>query len=107
MSEMPSTERRAHPRYPLATSVQFFHGPSQRDFPARCVNISQGGLLMYVPARTPVQPGQPLRLCVSAVGRPEFAPFDGKPVDATIVRVDRRKFIEEGHLAVGVRFAQA
>ena len=107
MSLEPSTERRAHPRYPLATSVQFFHGPSQRDFPARCVDISVGGLLMHVPAAAPVQSGQPVRLSMGGVDRPEFAGLGGKPLDGTIVRVNRQTLIEKGHLAVGVRFAQA
>ena len=108
MSMMPpDDERRAHPRYPLATSAEFYHGPTQRDFPARCVNISEGGMLMYVPAHTPVQPGHPVRVGVGGINRPEFAPLGAAPVDATIVRVDRRKLIREGHLAVGVRFAEA
>ncbi len=102
---MPAPEKRTHPRYPLATSVQFYHGPSQRDFPGRCADISHGGMLMYVPSTVPVQPGQPIRLSVGSVSRPEFAMFSEKPVDATIVRVDRGTFISEGNIAVGVRFA--
>jgi hypothetical protein len=107
MSEAPPAERRAYPRYPLATSVQFYHGPSQRDFPGRCVDISVGGLLMYVPATTPVQPGQPVRIAVGGLNRPEFAPLGQKPMNGTIVRVNRAALLSEGHLAVGVRFAQA
>ena len=107
MSATPSRDRREHPRHPLATSVQFFHGPSQRDFPARCANISFGGMLMYVPAATPVQPGEPVRLSMGGIGRPEFARLAKGPLDATIVRVDRRALIQEGHIAIGVRFAQA
>ena len=107
MSEPESTERRSHPRYPLVTSVEFFHGPSQREFPARCVNISLGGLKMYVPAATPGRPGQAIRLAIDGVSRPEFAPLGRGSVDATIVRVDRQAMIQEGDLAVGVRFAQA
>jgi len=107
MNAARSKERREHPRYPLATSVQFYHGPSQRDFPGRCINISLGGMLMYVPAATPVQPGQPIRLAMGGASRPEFSRLDGRPLDATIVRVDRGALLSEGHLAVGVRFAQA
>ncbi len=104
---MESTERRVHPRHPLLTSVQVFHGPSQRDFPGRCVDISAGGMCMYVPAATPIQPGQPIRLTVGSVSRPEFAGLSEKPIDATIVRVDRDALLKTGHLAVGVRFAMA
>jgi hypothetical protein len=107
MSEAASTERRLHPRYPLVTSVEFFHGPSQRAFPARCANISLGGLKMYVPAATPVRPGQPIRLAIDGLNRPEFAPLGQGAVDGTIVRVDRQAMIHEGDLAIGVRFAQA
>jgi len=105
MPESIPRERRLHPRYPLPTAVQFFHGPSQREFPARCVNISAGGLLMYVPMAVPVQPGQPVRLTVGGARRPEFAGLSEQPVDATVVRVDRASLLTSGHLAVGVRFA--
>jgi len=107
MTEASSEDRRKHPRFPLATSVQFYHGPSQRDFPGRCVNISLGGMKMYVPAATPVQPGQPIRLALGSVSRPEFSRLGHGPLQATIVRVDRMAMIEEGDLAIGVRFAQA
>ncbi len=107
MAEQALVERRQHPRHPLATSVQFYHGPSQRDFPGRCTNISHGGLLMYVPAVSPVQPGQPIRLTVGGISRPEFAGLSERPIDATIVRVDRGVLLRSGHLAVGVRFANA
>lgn len=107
MSQGGSSDRRVHPRYPLATSVEFYHGPSQRDFPARCANISVSGLKMYVPASTPVREGQPIRVSVGGVRRPEFSSLGAGPVQATIVRVDRRAMIQEGDMAVGVRFAQA
>lgn len=107
MNAKAPAERRKHPRHPLATRVDVFHGPSQRAFPGRCVNISTGGLMMYVPAATPVQPGHPIRLTLGFVGRPEFAGLGDGPVDATIVRVDRDALLTSGHLAVGVRFAMA
>ena len=107
MGQTESTEKRVHPRYPLATNVEFFHGPSQRQFPARCSNISLGGLKMYVPVATPVRAGQPIRLAISGLRRPEFARLGTGPVHATIVRVDRQAMIDEGDLVVGVRFAQA
>ena len=102
-----STERRQHPRYPLATTVQFYHGPSQREFPGKCANVSAGGMLMYVPATTPLQPGHSIRLSLASVNRPEFANLGDSPVEATIVRVDRQALLQAGHLAVGLRFAQA
>ncbi len=107
MTPAPAAERRMHARHPLATSVRFYHGPSQRDFPARCVNISLGGVKMSVPASAPVQPGQPVRLSLAGLSRPEFAGLRDKPLDGTIVRVDRRALIQDGNLAIGIRFAQA
>jgi len=107
MSATPQTERRAYPRYPLATSIELYHGPTQRDFPARCANISHGGMLLAVPATVPVRAGQPVRLHIGAVGRPEFAVFGERPVDGTIVRVERAALPRTGHLAVGVRFSEA
>ena len=52
MCASPTADRRAHTRYPLATSVEFHHGPSQRNFPARCVDISTAAALkqMIVPS---------------------------------------------------------
>jgi c-di-GMP-binding flagellar brake protein YcgR len=106
MSANAPTERRKHPRYPLAAGVDFYHGPTRRSFPARCVDISQGGLLMLVPAGTPVQPGQSVRLGLGSARRPELAPLSRQSVDATVVRVDRQALLSAGHLAVGVRFAE-
>jgi len=105
MGNTPSAERRRHQRYPLATSIDFFHGPSRRDFPARCVDISEGGMLMYVPAKTPVQAGQPIRLNLQGVTRPDVGHMAEEPMDATVVRVDRQKLLSIGHVAVGVKFA--
>lgn len=107
MIDKPVKERRVSPRYQLAAGVQFFHGPSGRNLPARCVDISRGGLLMYVPAASPVKPGHAVRLTLGAIGLPDIACLSGIPLQGTIVRVDRGSLLAEGHLAVGVRFAQA
>jgi len=106
MAAKPSLERRQHQRFPLTTSVQFHHAPSQRDFPGRCADISTGGMLLHVPATTPLQPGHSIRLSLASVTRPEFANLGDNPVDATVVRVDRQALLQAGHLAIGVRFAQ-
>ncbi len=101
-----SAERRKHPRYPLATTVQFYHCPSRREFPARSLDISDGGVLLYVPAAVPVAPGQPIQLKLGAHSRPEFARLSDRPLEATIVRVDRCRMLNDGHLPVGVRFCE-
>ena len=64
-------------------------------------------MLMYVPVATPVKVGQPLQLSVGSVNRPEFASLGEKPVPGAIVRVDRHCLLEEGYVAVGVRFTEA
>lgn len=107
MIDGPLKERRISPRHEAATGVRFFHEPSQRDFPARCVNLSTGGLLMYVPAAAPVRPGQAVRLTLGQVGLSELAGLSASQIEAKIVRVDRNTLLAEGHLAVAVRFAQA
>ena len=104
MAEQAFADRRQNPRHPLSTGIQFYHGPSQRDFPARCANISSGGMLMYVPANVPVQPGQPIRLTAGSVNRPEFSGLSERPLEATIVRVDRAGLLNGAQVGVGVRF---
>jgi hypothetical protein len=105
MIDGPIKERRVSPRYATTAGVQLFHEPSKRDFPARCVNLSTGGLLMYVPAAVPVRTGQTVRLTLSQVGLPALAGLSAAPIEAKIVRVDRNALLAEGHLAVAVRFA--
>ena len=99
-----STDRRKHPRHPLPTSVQFYHGMSQREFPGRCVNISKGGMMMYVPVSSPVKEGDCLRVTLGSASRPEFAGLGEHPFEAAIVRVERKSILQSGHLAVGIRF---
>ncbi|MCD4699669.1 MAG: PilZ domain-containing protein [Phycisphaerae bacterium] len=105
MVQQAPTERRKHSRHPLSITVQFYHGPSQREYPARSVDVSNGGMLMYVPVGTPVSPGQPIHVTLGSHNRPEFAGLSEQPVDGTIVRVDRKKMLDIGHIPVGVRFA--
>ena len=107
MSATPQADRRQHQRFPLAGGVEFFHGPTRREFPGRCVDISEGGMLMYVPAPTPVRVGQPIRLDLASVARPGLLRLDAGPMDGTIVRVDRQKLLTVGQAAVGVRFSRA
>lgn len=100
-------ERRKHARYPLTTGVEFYHEPSHQDLPARCTDVSQGGLRMYVPVATPIRAGDSVRLTLGALGRPEFSGLGEEPLNASIVRVDRHALLSSGHLAVGVRFMRA
>ena len=100
----PAVERRKNPRHPLITGVQFYHGPSQRDIPGRCVDISRSGMKMYVPPTSPVRPGDPVEVTLGAPNRPEFAVLGETPMGAAIVRVDRSALLTEGRLTISLRF---
>ena len=98
-------ERRRHARYPMSTSLQLHHGPSKREVPARAVDVSESGMLMYVPATTPVRAGQAVYVNLAGVrGKPVTG---AAPVQATIVRIDRAEMTSKGYLGIGVRFAAA
>ena len=63
--------------------------------------------MMYVPASTPVRAGQTLEVSIGMIPRPEFADLSDTTVSASIARVDRTSLLSLGHLAVGIRFAEA
>ena len=85
-------------------TIQFYHGPTRREYPGRTVNISTGGMLMYVPVSVPVAPGHPIRVSLGSQARPEFSGLGGEPRDATIVRVERKEIASVGYLPVAVCF---
>ena len=96
------TERRHHPRSASAAALTLQHGPSGREFPARCLDISAGGVLAAVPAAMPVRVGHKVR-----VGAREDAPAPlveaAQP--AVVVRVERSRLLKDGVLAIAMRFA--
>ena len=104
MCAAPTIDRRRHVRHPLPTSVEFLHESSAQNYVGRRVDLSDGGLLMYVPARVPIQVGDVVRLKARAGGQPELADSGEPPLKATIVRVDRHSLLTMGHVAVGVKF---
>jgi len=99
-----TADRRKNPRHPLATSVEFYHAASRKSYPGRCIDISNGGLMMFVPATAPLQVGHSLSVSIGSVNRPEFANLGTEPMTATVVRVERRTLISMGSVAVGIRF---
>ncbi|MFA6135068.1 MAG: PilZ domain-containing protein [Phycisphaerae bacterium] len=107
MVSLQKADRRKHPRYPLSTGVQFHHCASRHDFPARSVDISDTGVLMYVPMTAPVQAGQMVKLTMGAIKSPRFASMSETPVEGRIVRVERQGLLTAGNLMVGVEFARA
>lgn len=101
-----TADRRKHPRRPMASSLEFYHEPSQKTFPARCVDISPGGLLMYIPAAAPVQVGHAMRITSGLASRPQSQSPREQAIEATIVRVERRPLLSIGSIAVGVQFGE-
>lgn len=100
------TERRAHERYVATSSVQLDHTPSHRQFPARCRDISRGGMLLAVPALTPVRKGQTIHVCIDTLPQPDLADLASRRLQATVTRVDRNELLSTGQLALGVQFAE-
>ena len=100
-------DRRQDQRFPLATSVQFHHGPTQRRIHGRSMDVSAGGMLLCVPPNTPIHAGQALRLNMSQFPLRSLKHVENGSVSATVVRVDRGSLTSEGHLMVGVQFAAA
>ena len=98
-----ASERRTYPRQASSANVEFLHHPTRRRFPGRCLDISRGGLLMYVPATAPLQVGHELDLTVTGDAG-EYVPARG--IRGEIVRVNRQALISAGQVAVGVKFSQ-
>lgn len=78
MNQPPPTERRCHRRLPLSASVEFRHGPTRRDYPARSVDLSAGGMLMYVPATVPIRVGHDVHLRIGRVDGDELTHLSGR-----------------------------
>jgi hypothetical protein len=102
-----NSERRQHNRIPRVVTLQLRHQPSDRDIPARTLDISDGGMLMCVPATAPVAVGQPVRIQASQDTLPRLpvrtGPCDSDGLEAKIVRVDRNALLTSGQLQIGIR----
>jgi c-di-GMP-binding flagellar brake protein YcgR len=96
----------------MSALVRLHHGPSDREYPARSVDASDGGMLMHAPAIAPLGLGQRVRVSLASASVPQaMGKFESDlpqlaagPVNATIVRVDRGKFLSTGQVVVGVKF---
>jgi len=99
-------DRRRHRRFPLSAGVQLHHGPSSSDIPGRCVDISDSGMLMYVPVSAPVRSGQPIRLTLTHIKAEQYKGLSDRPLKAKIVRVQRQGLLLTGKLAIGVEFVE-
>ncbi len=97
-------ERRTSPRHSIPTGAHLVHSASDRQFPARTENLSQGGAMVYVPATMPVQPGQKVTIKLNRVDHPDLTHLSDRDIGAKVVRVDRFALLETGNLALGVAF---
>lgn len=98
-------DRRVHLRHPLSSGCEFHHEQSGRTFAGRSVDISSGGMLMYIPASAPLKVGQSLTLKISKLPVDKLPDLTEGPVQANVVRVDRHALLTLGHVAVGLKFA--
>jgi hypothetical protein len=100
------TERRQHNRIPRVVSIRLHHELTDREIPARTVDISDGGLLLSVPATAPVAPGQTVRVRAGQDVLPRVpmrtTPGEADELEATVVRVDRNALLSTGQLQLGV-----
>lgn len=103
MGQEQTIDRRVHNRDRLAMNFRFHHDPSDRVFPARSVDVSAGGMLMNIPAVTPVQVGQPIHLNLHNPATQDSAHAG---IRAVIVRVDRAALLTRGYIAIAVQFEQ-
>ncbi|NBB95772.1 MAG: hypothetical protein GVY16_08530 [Planctomycetes bacterium] len=109
MTPSPGAERRRHSRIPRVVNIHLHHKPSDREIPARTLDISDGGMLVSVPATAPVAPGQAICVRAGQDVLPRLPirtdPCQCDDLDARIVRVDRNALLNTGQLQVGVALA--
>ncbi|SRR5690554_172120 len=104
MSFEPQSERRKHPREKIEAPLRFYHATVEREFPARCIDVSGGGIGVAIPPTTPVKPGQNVRV-LRASGKDVSSLFlADDTIEATVARVDRGGLTTSGQLVVGLAF---
>jgi len=61
-------------------------------------------MYLHVPANTPVQAGQAVRLTLGLVACEHLCDLSEQELVATIARVDREALLAEGMVGIGVHF---
>ena len=105
MNSRQTKNRRNYERHPYSADLHFLHSTSNQYFPCRSVDVSTSGMLLQIPARSPVQVGNAIQLHVEPTGQPEWAIIDNQSIPAKIVRIDRAPLLTNGHISIGVQFA--
>lgn len=103
--ELSPIERRVHPRHRVPAGVTVDHPASQKSFPARAEDISEGGICMAVPPTTPIRAGQEILVSLGAFEHDGVGHLASSQRKAIIVRVDRQSLLTEGTIEIGAQFA--
>ena len=112
MSSIPSTDRRHYKRVAMSALVRLHHAASDREYPARSIDVSDGGMLICAPATAPLGLGHRISIGTASPGdgtapgafEVDLPHLAAQPVNGTIVRVDRGKLLSTGQVVVGVKF---
>jgi len=95
-------DRRQHPRMPLVRGCKLLDQKSAKFIPAETANISQGGLMIRVPATRPFSAGDRVEVAVGWGNIPIAASV--KMAGATIVRV---LDIDHLHQGLAIKYDRA
>ena len=101
-TETSAEDRRQHPRMPLVRGCKLLDQKSAKFIPAETSNISQGGLMIRVPATRPFSAGDRVEIAVGWGNIPIAASV--KMAGATIVRV---LDIDHVHQGLAVKYDRA
>ncbi len=101
------SERRRHTRYSYSTNLRF-RREDGRALPARCVDISSGGMLLNVLSYQDLYAGQTISLDLDSDDVLDTFPDVYLPsshvLQATIVRIERGRLSSNGYMSIAVEF---
>jgi c-di-GMP-binding flagellar brake protein YcgR len=103
---MSTVEQRSSVRVKAIGQCTLRHVSSGRDFPSRCLDISDGGMKLAVPLTAPLLCGHRVEISLPASISAGRNLAGGEWTSAEIVRVDRGKLVTDAALAVGIRFTK-
>ena len=92
------SERRRHPRFPVAFPIEYWKTNDLKSRPSRALNVSEGGLLIHLSEQLEI--GQKLRLNLFTGSRRDL-----NPIEALVQVVWKDIHLgEEGDYRTGVKF---
>ena len=103
MAKPSGSDRRRHARSKIAAPVKFYHASANKGYPARCIDVSPGGMGMVVSPVAPIKAGQHVQVIApEAQSLAEQLP-PGDKIDATVARVERGALPTGGQVVVGLK----